>query len=274
MGLVIPFEIGQVFTNNRGDSAKIIKLIGGSKYKSRKAKIRFEDGTVTEVATSKLNSGSWKNPNKPVVCGVGFIGQGKYNKKHKDGLSRAYTKWNSMLRRCYNEGDKGWENYGKVGVTVCKEWHNFQNFAEWFYRHDYSSRELSLDKDIKYPYGFTGNLYCPDYCCLVSMRINNKMMGIGTLTVMKRREEVSNWVILDNGISIYSSFDENLIKFMLSEVRLKKLLEIRRDIERCDRVEEGTIKAIDVKIYNYTKDVVMEDKKLFLEHIRSKIESN
>ena len=187
MGLTIPFEIGQVFTNNQGDSAEIVELIGGSKYKKRVAKIKFEDGTITEVTTPKLNTGSWKNPNKPIVYGVGYIGQGDFRSSHKRQASRAYRKWEAMLQRCYDKNFTDFHNYGGRGVSVCEEWHNFQNFAEWFYQRDYPQDNLTLDKDIKYPESLRGELYCPKYCCLVNQTVNNKIMGIGKIGLISRQ---------------------------------------------------------------------------------------
>ena len=180
-----------------------------------------------------------------------------------------------MLRRCYAKDSEEWLNYGATGVKVCKDWHNFQNFADWFYKNNYTSRKLSLDKDIKYPYGFTGKLYCPEYCCLVSMKLNSKMASIDKYSVMQRKKgKVKNWCILDNGIQAYSSFDKDLVEMMLSEVKLKKLLELRRDLERSTLTNKDVLKSLDIKIYNYAKDVVIEDKKLFLEHINWRIKND
>ena len=42
-----------------------------------------------------------------------------------------YNSWRSMMARCYNEKSANYKYYGGVGVTVCAEWHNANNFAEW-----------------------------------------------------------------------------------------------------------------------------------------------
>lgn len=73
---VAKFIEGQSFVNNDGCVAKIISFEKGTKYSPRKAWIQFEDGTIIKVSTPKLTSGSFKNPNKPFVYGVGFIGIG------------------------------------------------------------------------------------------------------------------------------------------------------------------------------------------------------
>jgi hypothetical protein len=56
---------------------------------------------------------------------------------------------------------------------VCNEWHNFQNFAEWFCKNycDASMDKWQLDKDIIVP----GNrVYSPETCCFVPNAVNNK----------------------------------------------------------------------------------------------------
>ena len=51
--------------------------------------------------------------------------------------------------------------------TVDERWHNFQNFAEWYY--DNYIEGYHLDKDIL----FKGNkIYSPETCCFVPQEIN------------------------------------------------------------------------------------------------------
>lgn len=269
MGLAIPFEIGQVFTNNQGDKGVIIEFKKGTKFIHRRATVEFEDGTQIYVSTTKLSSGSWKNPNKPVVCGVGYIGIGNFNTLHKGVSSRAYVKWNSMLRRCYAVGSEEYIGYGDSGVTVCEEWHSFQNFAEWFYKKDTFSAKLELDKDLKSPDGFTGKIYSPSTCCLITSKVNNMMAAIDTVTVRKSNVKgVKSWNISDSHRVYYCSKDKELVDLFLSEFKLKRLLEIRRQLERSSYVEQETTEAVDLKIYRFTKDVVLKDKLLFLDKIR------
>lgn len=40
-----------------------------------------------------------------------------------------YTRWQIMLRRCYNPKYHGYSYYGGRGITVCYRWrHSFENF--------------------------------------------------------------------------------------------------------------------------------------------------
>ena len=55
-----------------------------------------------------------------------------------------YTTWRNMLSRCYNKNDNGAENYGQRGITVCKEWEHFENFARDMF--DTYEKGLTLDR--------------------------------------------------------------------------------------------------------------------------------
>jgi len=48
---------------------------------------------------------------------------------HKMTKTTEYIAWHSMKSRCYNESYKGFDHYGKRGITVCSRWLNsFENF--------------------------------------------------------------------------------------------------------------------------------------------------
>lgn len=79
---------------------------------------------------------------------------------------RAYSYWNSMLRRCYSEYALI-KNPAYRGCSVCEEWLVYSNFKRWFDENYIEGYEL--DKDIL----CKGNrVYCPDNCCFVPKRIN------------------------------------------------------------------------------------------------------
>ena len=43
-------------------------------------------------------------------------------------ISSAYSRWNTMLQRCFNPNHKDYPNYGGRGITVCERWLDFLNF--------------------------------------------------------------------------------------------------------------------------------------------------
>ena len=71
-----------------------------------------------------LNGNHRQNPNNNTPRG---IASGQY--KHGLHGTALYWAWCSMMARCYYPRYKGWKNYGGRGITVCKRWHKFENFA-------------------------------------------------------------------------------------------------------------------------------------------------
>lgn len=41
-----------------------------------------------------------------------------------------YNTWAGILSRCFNPSEPGYKNYGGRGITVCKRWFHFRNFAK------------------------------------------------------------------------------------------------------------------------------------------------
>ena len=76
-----------------------------------------------------------------------------------------------MLHRCYDEKlqEKYYTTY--INCSVCTEWHNFQNFAQWYEENYYEveGERMCLDKDIL----VKGNkTYSPETCVFVPNNIN------------------------------------------------------------------------------------------------------
>lgn len=50
-----------------------------------------------------------------------------------------------MMRRCYNEKSVAYKDYGAKGITVCKEWHDRENFRRWALANGYE-KGLRLER--------------------------------------------------------------------------------------------------------------------------------
>lgn len=60
------------------------------------------------------------------VCGVGYIGIGNHISRDADGIqTKKYRAWYNIINLSYG-------TYATGDTTVCKEWHSFQAFGDWY----------------------------------------------------------------------------------------------------------------------------------------------
>lgn len=179
-------------------------------------KVSINDNYVTYTNYSNFKKGNIKYPYDKSVYGVGYLGEGKYSRTTHELL---YRFWHDMLKRCYDIKIKLKEPTYE-GCTVCEEWLNFQNFAEWFENNYYEVDErIELDKDILYK----GNkIYNTHSCILVPHRINkllikcNKSRGeypIGVSWNKKLNKFMATCCIIKN----YKPTNKNLGYFNTSQ---------------------------------------------------------
>lgn len=108
-----------------------------------------------------------------LIYGVGTNTKGKHKSSVNGKGTLAYQTWRNMLMRAYSK--KYQDNFPTyIGCSVYSEWHEFQDFAEWYCNHDYSGYGYNLDKDILLP----GNkIYSPDRVCFVPTQINSLLLS-------------------------------------------------------------------------------------------------
>ncbi len=174
-------RIGETHTTNNGEKLTILKYRGNFRYL-----IKFEDNTeINGVRYDHIKNGEVKNPNTPIVYGIGYSSIGKYSQKEHRS---AYRKWQGMLERCYSE-KYHIKKPTYIGCSVSEDWFNFQIFADWFYDETNGYKEgYELDKDILKK----GNkIYSPETCCFIPPEINicfvksNSRRGILPIGVRK-----------------------------------------------------------------------------------------
>ena len=72
------------------------------------------------------------------------------NKKH--GLyndnRRLFDVWNNMIQRCENSKNNSFENYGKRGIKICKEWHDLKTFIDWAKSSGYEERDINNRSNV------------------------------------------------------------------------------------------------------------------------------
>ncbi len=96
------YEIGQ---NTKGTPMKIIQY-----RKSSDIDIEFLNDfhyIKKHQTYSNFIRGQIKNPYDKNICGVGYMGVGKYHSKHRNGVHTIeYQNWIAMIRRCYDTNRK------------------------------------------------------------------------------------------------------------------------------------------------------------------------
>lgn len=131
--------------------------------------VRFDtDGRTKWVTGGNLRKGEVKNNYQPSVFGVGYIGEGSFRCNLIGGYNGVYSVWAGILRRCYRPYT-GKELSIYSGCSVSEEWHNFQNFAEWYVKR-HSGVKVAVDKDLL---EIGNKVYSPDKCILVPQWLNN-----------------------------------------------------------------------------------------------------
>lgn len=80
--------------------------------------------------------------------------------------NRLYHTWSELRRRCHGR-TTNYQYYSGKGISYCKEWENFDAFAEWAIQNGYNP-ELEIDR-------IDGNGdYSPDNCRWVSHKDNSR----------------------------------------------------------------------------------------------------
>lgn len=160
-------EIGETVVTKNGRKLEIVAIRNYFDID-----VLIDDKYLREHAIyGNFKSGNVRSPFQPLTCGVGYMGVGEYRSKDENGnITQAYQKWNDMMKRCYRKKSLEKNPTYKI-VEVCEEWHNFQNFARWFYENkiNVKDEEIHIDKDI---IDGESKIYSPETCCIVPKTIN------------------------------------------------------------------------------------------------------
>lgn len=65
--------------------------------------------------------------------------------RHGMATSRLYKIWSGMKQRCENPNNPGYNSYGERSISICDEWHDFQNFCDWALDNGYGD-DLTIDR--------------------------------------------------------------------------------------------------------------------------------
>lgn len=157
--------VGSFFASSHGTDCVVTKYTN-----SQKVTVRFLDSYEYEgvFPIFALRKSKVPNPYDKTVCGVGCLGEGIYKAYVNRKPTLEYKVWASILRRCYSEKFLV-KNPTYRGCAVHPEWHNFQNFADWYVNNESYGLGYELDKDLL----VIGNkVYGSSTCCLAPKQLN------------------------------------------------------------------------------------------------------
>ncbi len=63
----------------------------------------------------------------------------------ESGRRKVYCCWKDMKRRCFNKKAPCYENYGGRGISICKQWLDFECFLRWALASGFE-RGLTIDR--------------------------------------------------------------------------------------------------------------------------------
>jgi len=181
--VVEKYGIGTIHKTNEGYAFEVI-----SKISTKNRLIRFLEGGYEKIVDTKsILTMQIKNPFHRSIEGIGYFGVGDYKGTDETGKSSAmYYSWRDMIRRCYVKSESN-RNY--VNVTVCDDWHNFQNFAKFYVDTKPSIKgiDFRLDKDLLQN-GVENKVYSPSSVVWIPKEINS------FLTNNQPRHNISGYI--------------------------------------------------------------------------------
>jgi hypothetical protein len=153
-----------------------------------------------------------------------------------------------MIQRCYDPYTiNKYSTY--QDVIVCKEWLNFQNFAEWFHKNYYElvDEGVQLDKDL---IKRNNKIYCPEYCSFVPKSINtlvvksDKARGKYPVGVYfdKQSNKYKSQIVINRKKKNLGRFATSLKAFQSYKVEKEKQIKI---------ITNKYKEVLDIKVYKY-----------------------
>lgn len=163
--------VGNIIENNEACKALVLRA-----ENSENIIIKFLDEFEYErsVGYTSIKSKEFKNPYHKSVLGVGYYGVGEYKSRINGLKTKEYNAWKSIMSRCYDYNVTQLNQPTYKNVTVCEEWHNYQNFAKWYdenYPKHIKNIRFDIDKDLLQE-NINNKIYSPKTCIFLPKKVN------------------------------------------------------------------------------------------------------
>ena len=154
-----------------------------------------------------------------------------------------------MRTRCNNPNRLEYTNYGGRGITICKEWDNFQNFEEWALENGYEDN-LTLDR-VDNDKG-----YSPTNCKWSTMKeqSNNKRNNI--VLLCNGKEYTPLELSASIGVSVNTIYDAHRNQGITDFTDYKPRHSEHKNIFKRKYSYEVTIKGKHIGSYKTLEDAI------------------
>lgn len=99
-----------------------------------------------DCGNTKIIAGTSLRYGKSKSCGCLLSeSTAKRSRSHGKSKTRLFKIWAGMRDRCTNPNRREYKDYGGRGITVCKEWEDFQAFYDWSMANGYAEN-LTIDR--------------------------------------------------------------------------------------------------------------------------------
>lgn len=190
-------------------------------------------------------------PYERTFNGVGYMGEGPYGFSREAG--GPYNRWFGMFQRCYAPTS---ERVARIysGCTVDPAWHNFQDFAKWFYdQPHHTEKDYQIDKDLLV---FGNKIYAPERCCLIPTVLNyairNEPPAANLRGVKKHKSGKFEARASRSGKYVYLGIyeTESEAHSVWKESQCMFLTELGDELLHSEKIERRTREHLDIFIHN------------------------